>query len=393
MPFAWPGGQTINQSSLGLVPANHSPMLGAAMVSTTSATSGPSGSGSSASVALQLSLESKLIALLEGRGSTLFSLTWKEQTTPAGRRYSLLRASAPRTGGTGSISAPSYWTTPTATDQHATWEQLRERQARAALNGRYIGVLLDMQAQLTSWPTPDKSAGDGGRVSSDPTASHRPSGAKKQFSINDAARLAGWPTAQAANSRESANNSKGNLSLVGAARSAAWPTPRASDENNTNNSQEVIQRRIADGRATVPEMVQGVLSPWGAPTSRDWKDGDCSHLNLPAKGLVSRQALGTTSSGLSAPTERGGQLNPDFVRWLMGYPEGWENYGPTAMPSSRLSRQRSSAPPQERLATPLVFVFSRTGLLADDVDRLDRLRSYLQAKTNVRVFQRTGVVL
>lgn len=373
--FAWQGGQTICQSSPGRARVSPSAMLDAAKVSTTSATFGLSCSGSSASAVLQSSLASRLTALLEGRGSTLFSLTWKEQATPAGRRYCLLRASAPRTGGTGSTSVPSHWTTPTAADQHATWEQLEARKARAALNGRHIGVLLDMQAQLVAcpsptsalgeksvrsldgaikeaerkgwnndlntaalstqlspWPAPTRSAGDGGRASLDPMASHRPSGAKKQFSINDAARLTGWPT------------------------------PRASDENNASNSQEVIQRRIADGRATVPEMVQGMLSSWGTPTSRDWKDGDCSHLGLPVKGLVSRQVLGTTSSGSSAPTESGGRLNPDFVRWLMGYPVGWGSSAPTATRSSRRSPPRSSAPQQEQLATPSVSVFSRTGM-------------------------------
>lgn len=33
------------------------------------------------------------------------------------------------------------------------------------------------------------------------------------------------------------------------------------------------------------------------------------------------------------------------------------------------------------------------GLLSDDVDRLERLRSYIQGKTSVRVFHRTGVLL
>ncbi len=362
-PSAWPAGPTTFPSGQEAARANRFPMQAEEAASTTSGTSGLTGSGSSASAVLQSSLASRLIALLEGRGSTLFSLTWKEKVTPAGRRYCLLRASGHPTGGTGSTSVPSHWTMRTVTDQHATWEQLKERQVRAALNGRHIGVLLDMQAQLASWPTPDKSAGDGGRVSSDPTAPYRPSGAKKQFSINDAARLAGWPTVQAANASESANNSKGDLSLVGTARLTGWPTPRASDENNNNNSQDVILRRIADGRATVPEMVQGMLSSWGTPTSRDWKDGDCSHLGLPVKGLVSRQVFGTTSSGSSAPMEKGGQLNPDFVRWLMGYPEGWGNFAGTGTRSSLRRQRRSSAPPQTQSTTPSAFVFFRTGMV------------------------------
>jgi len=68
----------------------------------TSATSGLSGSISSASAALQLSLVNKLKQQLDTAGSTLFKLTWKEKTTPAGRSVSLLRASALRTSGSDS---------------------------------------------------------------------------------------------------------------------------------------------------------------------------------------------------------------------------------------------------------------------------------------------------
>jgi hypothetical protein len=53
-------------------------------------------------------------------------------------------------------------------------------------------------ACLAGWPTPDKSSGDGGRISADPLNRVRRSGAKKQLTINEAAQLAGWgtPTAQ-----------------------------------------------------------------------------------------------------------------------------------------------------------------------------------------------------
>ena len=73
----------------------------------TIAISGPSGSISSASAALQLSLVSKLKQRLDTAGSTLFKLTWKEKTTPAGRSVSLLRASGHRTSGSDSGSWPT----------------------------------------------------------------------------------------------------------------------------------------------------------------------------------------------------------------------------------------------------------------------------------------------
>ena len=82
----------------------------------TSAISGPSGSISSASAALQLFLVNKLKQQLTTAGSTLFKLTWKEKTTPAGRSVSLLRASALRTSGSDS----GLWPTTLASDSRGS---------------------------------------------------------------------------------------------------------------------------------------------------------------------------------------------------------------------------------------------------------------------------------
>ena len=107
----------------------------------TSVISGPPGSISSASVALQLSLVSKLKARLTTDGSTLFKLTWKEKTTPAGRLVSLLRASALRTSDNDSGS----W--PTLIVGDTTGGPRPPDSRRGPAPG------LQTAAHLTSWPT------------------------------------------------------------------------------------------------------------------------------------------------------------------------------------------------------------------------------------------------
>lgn len=88
----------------GRAPARAKPsrLPGSNAGSTTSATCGPLSSVSSKSAALQSCLENKLKTRLPTGGSTLFSMTWKEQTTPRGRHLLRLAASVRRTSESGS---------------------------------------------------------------------------------------------------------------------------------------------------------------------------------------------------------------------------------------------------------------------------------------------------
>lgn len=119
----------------------------------TSATSGLSGSISSASAALQLSLVSKLKQRLTTAGLTLFKLTWKEKTTPAGRSVSLLRASALRTFGNDSTS----WATPRAQDGErggSMSEAMKWAAKERRPSGAQRGTSLTEQSKLIAgWPT------------------------------------------------------------------------------------------------------------------------------------------------------------------------------------------------------------------------------------------------
>src|SRR6185312_10056890 len=78
----------------------------------TSGTFGPPSTGSSASVVLTSFLGNRLKDRLDGLGSTLWRLTWKDMATPSGRRFSLLRASAHPKSDTGLTG----WPVPTTRD-------------------------------------------------------------------------------------------------------------------------------------------------------------------------------------------------------------------------------------------------------------------------------------
>lgn len=145
--FVAPDGLTIDLFGPVPVRANLSPRQAKELGLMTSGTSGLRGTGSSASAALQSSLENRLRAQLSSLGSTLYTLTWKRWTTPSGVSRSRLRASAPRTSATGRTG----WPTPTAA--------LAEKGVRTFEGGlieamRNHGPDLAAAACLAGWPTP-----------------------------------------------------------------------------------------------------------------------------------------------------------------------------------------------------------------------------------------------
>jgi len=179
-PCALPDGPRIDLFGRAVAPASPlaQPVQGGALP--TSVTSGPPGSTSSASAALQLSLANRLKQRLTTDGSTLFNLTWREKVTPAGRLVSLLRASGRRTSDKDSGS----WPTPKASEANKD-----SRTEQGALNEvmRNKGPSLSSVTVLTSWPTP---------IVGDTTGGPRPPDDKRGPTpgLQTAANLASWPT-------------------------------------------------------------------------------------------------------------------------------------------------------------------------------------------------------
>lgn len=76
------------------------------------------------------------------------------------------------------------------------------------------------------------------------------------------------------------------------------------------------------------------VSMWPTPTVRDYKSGKFSEKAKAARDSHSR--------GKPLNEQIGGQLNPTWVEWLMGWPLGWTDLKPLAMGKFREWQQQHS---------------------------------------------------
>lgn len=207
------GGLTIDPSGQVVALANLSARQVKAWGCLTSGTSGRTGSISSASAALQSSLESRLRAVTRDLGSTLFKMTWKAWTTPSGRCRFRLRASVLRTSGTGCTG----WPTAQSSDSTGGGQDKRTGKQRRNLKDYVL---------LSGWPTTPQT---------DALRHPGPGFTTPNIALNHAAALAGWgtPTANAydgdpepAIARKQALGIGNTATMLSQqARMASWATP------------------------------------------------------------------------------------------------------------------------------------------------------------------------
>jgi hypothetical protein len=149
-------------------------------------------------------------------------------------------------------------------------------------------------------------------------------------SIGLARTIAMWPTPRAGNPGSRPNGKGGKILAEEVKKTQMWPTPCTRDYKGANAPEGLTRK---DGKSRIdqpPNAVAhgGTSTRQTYPTPRCFmhKDAltDRGKSNL---GEVINQQEGMTITG---------QLSPDWVEWLMGWPIGWTDLKPLAMDRFRL---------------------------------------------------------
>ena len=103
----------------------------------------------------------------------------------------------------------------------------------------------------------------------------------------------------------------------------------------------LLHTPTAKANQTSPSMVEKgrgnwVSGMWPTPRARDHKGG-----RKPETLAASGRGEANTLNDAVTIRDQHGSLNPTWVEWLMGFPEGWTDLKPSEMPSSRKSSSKS----------------------------------------------------
>ena len=215
-------------------------------------------------------------------------------------RYLLFRLvpSTPRTGGT---DAP-LWHTPNVPNGGRV-NPLDMSPTGKLPDGRKRQVGLEHQVRMVergTWPTPTAADSYTGRLKS----TQQKPGSMHSVNLSDAVRM--WPTVTASDWRHRGPNSR-QQGLPEAVR--MFPTPTRFDAECGD-----LKGKEYNGQSRHAMKLIQAAKLYTTPCASD--------------------AQGTSggNNSRSLRTDVGGQLNPTWVEWLMGFPLGWTDLGASETP-------------------------------------------------------------
>lgn len=209
------------------------------------------------------------------------------------------------------LGAARLWPTPTA-------DSATERSSTYAQGGT------PLTAAVRLWPTPRCADGMSSRLPT-PAAIEAKGGPRGR--LEEAVSLAEpkpWPTPKASDfrpghaSRANRPRRRNLNDQVMAPAVDIWPTPNTVDAKGGG-------RKVGAASRTKSQVQLCHVVRMPTPTARDWRSG-----SQPTQVERGR------SDGPTLAEQNGGQLNPPWVEWLMGFPIGWTASSASVTQSSLL---------------------------------------------------------
>jgi len=127
--------------------------------------------------------------------------------------------------------------------------------------------------------------------------------------------------------------------------SHSWKTVQCSLLEDLNESLQTLPQwgmTVGGELYLLPTLVQTIdekeFGSWPTPNAWDGKRGPRSAENLATK----KHQISLVTAVKHSPTtdhQNGGQLNPTWVEWLMGWPLGWTDLKPLGMDKSLFVQQ------------------------------------------------------
>lgn len=263
----------------------------------------------SKSESLKLSLASRLLPRLDCFGSIEYTLTWKARVTPSRRSIFALRASRRRISDSDCIGWPTVChEEDTSEIDPEKWQEQKTARRKRVKELQKQGLLSPGSGRGTTLAAAAALAGN----------------------------VAGWCTPSSRDWKDTPGMSLESKNPDGSVRKRVdqlprqaavvmgWATPNAWDcQGATGGGQGRSLRTDA--------KITGYLTP----VASDCKgpQGKQKHLSNEVLKLNGEQHL---QPGQITPR---GALNPEFCRWLMGFPAEWGRYAVTATRLSRRSPQ------------------------------------------------------
>jgi DNA (cytosine-5)-methyltransferase 1 len=136
-----------------------------------------------------------------------------------------------------------------------------------------------------------------------------------------------WPTPQARDHKGSSGRSNMGEELDLPTKVKMFPTPTSSEHkyrlHGESQASRCLEAQARRGELSFPKKV--IMLP--TPCNRDYKGAVKSGKRITKSGK-------TQNYGEQLPNVVGGQLNPTWVEWLMGWPVGWTDLKPLVMDKS-----------------------------------------------------------